>query len=476
MITEKIKHWRLVPDDFVRDVLTGKPLPWQVEAMQAVAKSRSGEIPQRRIAIKSAVGVGKTTCVAWLILWHLVCFPDSKIACTAPTEPQLKMGLWPECSKWIRKIPDNLKEAFPFEMLTDKITFLENFAMARTARAERPESFQGIHSTNVMLIADEASAVAEEVYMAGQGVMSSKGAITILIGNPTRNVGTFYDAFHSDSHMYWTKTVSAFDSSMVTEEFIREMGRKHGEESYEYLVRVLGQFCLLEGGTIIPMPWLDAAVDRNVEYDGNEIVWGVDVSAGTGRDKSAIAKRAGNILLEPVQMFGNLDVLQFAGKVFSQYRETPSNRRPEKIFVDTIGVGQGTVVQLRNLMKDYPCIVKGINVSEAKNVSDRYKNLRVQLWARGRDWFESQLVRIPRDKELMSQLSSVEWEDNEAGKYVIKDKSAGLGYSPDAADAFLLTFAGDKRKSKYELDYVDSSKARGNMQTTAISSASYVRY
>lgn len=474
MITEKIKEWRLVPANFVKDVLRGDPLPWQVEAMQAVSDSRSGKISQRRIAIKSAVGVGKTTTVAWLILWHLVCFPDSKIACTAPTEPQLKMGLWPECAKWVRNIPDDLKSAFPFEMLTDKITFLENFAMARTARAERPESFQGIHSTNVMLIADEASAVAEEVYMAGQGVMSSKGAITILIGNPTRNTGTFYDAFHSDSHMYWTKTVSAFDSAMVTEEFRTEMLRKHGEDSFEYKVRVLGEFCLMEGGTIIPLPWIEDAVDRNVDYDGNEIVWGVDVSAGVGRDKSAIAKRAGNVLLEPVQMFANLDVLQFAGRIYSQYRETVNNRRPDRIFIDTIGVGQGTVVHLKNLMRDYPCRVIGINVREAKNIGERYKNLRVQLWARGRDWFESQVVKIPRDKELMAQLSSVEWEDNDAGKYVIMDKKANLGYSPDAADAFLLTFAGDKRKSKYELDN-DSSNIRQRTQTHAISSASYVR-
>ena len=42
------------------------------------------------------------------------------------------------------------------------------------------------------------------------------------------------------------------------------MKEKHGENSYEFKVRVLGEFSFEDNGLIIPRPWIDRAVERDV--------------------------------------------------------------------------------------------------------------------------------------------------------------------------------------------------------------------
>ncbi len=44
---------------------------------------------------------------------------------------------------------------------------------------------------------DEASGVVEPVYEAAQGTLSTPGAIFIMIGNPTRLQGFFYNTHHN---------------------------------------------------------------------------------------------------------------------------------------------------------------------------------------------------------------------------------------------------------------------------------------
>lgn len=475
-----IRHWQNVPDDFCRDVLRVELLPWQIKVMTAVAQAKAG-IPnssdgkcKRRFAVKSGVGVGKTMFVACTVIWGLACFPDAKIPCTAPTSPQLKAVLWPEIRKWIYNIPAELQGLFPFDHQTDRVTMLENFAVARTARDESPESFQGYHAKNPILIADEAPGVGDAIFLAGQGVMSEEGAITILIGNPNRASGYFYDCFTVNNDMWWTMTVSAFDSPRVTQEFIDDMKRQHGEESYEYKVRVMGEFSLEDSGVIIPMPWIQESMTRYVEPDSDYIVWGFDVS--DGRDKSALARRCGNKLLD-VRAWGGKEVLQSVGMVADWYGECKESERPDEICVDAIGMGATAAQRLAEVLKGEPVRVTKVNVAlTGMQIGDRFTSMRVELWDRGRKWFESGLVSIPPNASaLASQLSSVEWEVKDSnGKWAIVDKKAGGG-SPDMADSFLLTFAGLKRgKSSFTKDSKGRKIVRSN-ETAGVGSASYLQ-
>ena len=480
--TAALAFYSVNPDKFCEDILRMKTQNWQKKFMKAIAQARFG-IPndgdecKTRFAIKSGAGVGKTGAVAALILWHLAVFPDSKIPCTAPTSPQLKSVLWPELSKWVSNIPIKIREYFPFDVQTEKVFMHDNFAVARTARDGNYESFQGFHAKSIMLIADEASGVPDEVFLAGQGVMAEDGAMTILVGNPTRPTGWFFDAFHGDSHNYWTMTVSCRDSERVPKKYVDDMAEKHGENSYEFKVRVLGEFHLEDSGLIIPRPWIDEAVDRNVEPEGDWIVWGVDVS--DGRDKSALAKRMANILLEPPKAWGGKELMQSVGIVVDEYYNTKRGQEPDEICVDVIGMGTGFAQRLREALKGEPVKITGVNVAiTGQAVGDRFTSRRVELWARGRAWFESAITRIPQGCGTMAaQLSSVEWEVKDSnGKWAIVDKKAS-GSSPDVADAFLLTFGGVKGdKSGFTKKKTRSIIGRDNgAQDFGITSASYLQ-
>lgn len=464
----KLLEYARSPVTFVEEVLRATPQKWQSRWMDAVSLAKRG-LPnmedgssRSRFAVRSGTGVGKTSGVSMLILWNLGCFPDTKIPCTAPTSPQIKAVLWPELRKWVSGIPDELRPFFPYEVTGDKVELHENFAVARTAREESPESFQGFHSRNTILVADEASGVPNAIYMAGQGAMSDHGAITILIGNPTRAVGYFFDAFNSDSHLYWTMRVGCQDSERVNPAYIEDMKRKHGENSYEYQVRVMGEFFLEDTGLVIPRPWIDMAVDREIERDSDWVVWGCDPS--DGRDKFGLAKRSGNTLLEKTKAWGGKTVMQSVGMVVDEYYNSPPRMRPDEICVDVIGLGTAFSQRLKEALTGEKVIITRVNVAlTGKEVGDRYVSRRVELWSMGREWFESMTTRIPRDEELAKELSSVEWEVKDSnGKWAIVDKSAG-GESPARADAFLLTFGGVKGRHK--------GRAQGNGLANATPSA-----
>lgn len=471
--------WRHNPTQFIEDVLRQTPLEWQRKLLKAVANAKRG-IPNRgdqclkRFAVKSGVGVGKTFSVASLVIWMLLCFRDTKIPCTAPTSPQLKAVLLPEIRKLISGIPEKIKQYFPIEAQTDRVIMGDNMAVMRTSDEYHPEAFQGFHATNIALVADEGPGVPDAIFLAGQGVMSENGAVTLIIGNPNRGSGYFFDCFNVNSDMWWTLTVSAFDSPRVSKEFIEDMKRQHGEDSYEYKVRVLGEFSLENSGIIIPMPWVREAMGKEIEPDGDYIVWGFDVS--DGRDRSALVRRCGNKVSQ-VESWGGKSVMQSIGYVADCYLECKESERPDEICVDAIGMGATAAQRLAEVLKGEPVKITKVIVSlTGQNVGDRFVSHRVELWDRGRKWFESGAVSIPANAtRLAAQLSSVEWEVNDSnGKWKITDKKAA-GSSPDEADALLLTFSGLKRgRSSFTKD----SKGRRIVsinETTGVGSASYLK-
>ena len=74
-----LKRSRSDPVWFVRHVLKAEPTPQQIQLLEAIAK------PGAHVAVKSGHGTGKSTVLAWLILWFLLTNRDSRVPCTAPS-------------------------------------------------------------------------------------------------------------------------------------------------------------------------------------------------------------------------------------------------------------------------------------------------------------------------------------------------------------------------------------------------------
>jgi len=409
---------------------------WQREVLEALD---GGET---KISIRSGHGVGKTALCSWLALHFLLFRDDVKVIVTSPSFKQMNDGLIPEVQKWLAKCPDWI--AGNVESISDRIVRMpnprNNFISFRTARKENPEALAGVHASHVLIIVDEASGVDEIVYETGQGALSTEGAIAVLIGNPTKPSGFFYQTQTSLADLWWTRKVSCMDSSRVSESYIESQRRTYGADSREFAVRVLGEFPESGADAVIPRQFVESAVDRDILIKELPLIWGLD--PGRGGDPSGFISRSDNAILECEELrFDNL--MRIVGWIKSKWDGTPSRRRPEAIYIDSIGLGAGVYDRLDEL--GLPAIA--VNVSESAALAERYMRLRAELWYRARAWFESYNVTmsssLPNLKKLIEELAMVEQKIMSSGKVDIESKEQmkrrGVK-SPNLADALILTF------------------------------------
>ena len=399
---------------FVKEVLKANPDTWQETFLMHIAKGN------RRISVRSGHGVGKSTAASWAIIWYLLLRYPVKVVVTAPTSSQLYDALFAELKRWVKELPETLREML--EVKQDRIEVkeaaTEAFVSARTSRAEQPEALQGVHSENVMLVADEASGIPEQVFEAAAGSMSGHNAVTLLLGNPVRSSGFFYDTQNRLANDWVTMKVSCVDSPRVSDAYVEEMKSRYGEESNAYRIRVLGEFPRADDDTIIPMELLELAKHRDVETSQHaKLIWGLDV-ARFGGDRSALSKRQGNALIEPTKTWKNLDLMQLTGAVVAEWEALPPSQRPHEIMVDSIGLGAGVVDRLREL--GLPA--RGINVSESPAMGTTYRNLRAELWYKAKAWFEARDCRIPNDDALVAELATVRYFFTSSGKIQVEGK------------------------------------------------------
>lgn len=409
-----VTRYKNHPVLFVKEVLNTNPDEWQCTFLNHIAAGN------RRISVRSGHGVGKSTAASWAIIWYLLLRYPVKVVVTAPTSSQLYDALFAELKRWVKELPPTLRDML--EVKQDRIEVkeaaTEAFVSARTSRAEQPEALQGVHSDNVMLVADEASGIPEQVFEAAAGSMSGHSAVTLLLGNPVRSSGFFYDTQNRLANDWVTMKVSCVDSPRVSEAYVEEMKARYGEESNAYRIRVLGEFPRSDDDTIIPMELLELAKHRDVDASPYaKVIWGLDV-ARFGGDRSALAKRQGNSLIEPIKTWKNLDLMQLTGAVVAEWEALMPSQRPHEILVDSIGLGAGVVDRLREL--GLP--VRGINVSESPAMGTTYKNLRAELWYKCKAWFEARDCRIPADESLVAELATVRYFFTSNGKIQIESK------------------------------------------------------
>ena len=439
-----IAHWRLHPEDFVTQALGATPQPWQHEALRAL-------VEHDRVSVRSCHGVGKSALDSWAILWFMCTHYPCKLGAIAPTQHQLQDVLFSELGLWHGKLPPPLRDQFVIRNSAQELRFYnrerpaESFCAGRTGRKENPEALQGFHSENMMMILDEASGIDDILFQVGEGALSTPGAKILMTSNPTRTSGYFFDSHHRMRDQWYCMKVSHEDSEFVTDTYVANMKLQYGEDSNVYRVRVLGEFPSSDDDTVIPLDLVEAATTRNIERVADiRPVWGLDV-ARYGNCRTALAKRQGNSLIEPVKSWHKRDLMEVAGIVQAEYEDTPSDQVPAEILVDSVGLGAGVVDRLREMALP----VRGVQAGERASGRDRFSNLKAELWWRARDWFDTREVTMPNDDALIGQLVSVRYKYLSTGKIQIESKEDMMKRgvkSPDEADAFVLTFAGGTRR------------------------------
>lgn len=467
-LSESIPLWKKDPAIFMKEVLLFEPDEWQMRVAYDIR-----DYP--RVSVKSGQGVGKTGVEAALLLWFLVCFPYPRIVATAPTKQQLNDVLWSEVDKWMSNSP-----LLPMLLKwTKTYVYMKGyekrwFAVAKTAT--KPENMQGFHEDNMMFIVDEASGVADPIMEAITGTLTGENNKLLLMGNPTKTSGVFYESHTKDRALYRCHTVNAENVERAKKDNIKTLKRKYGADSNVVRVRVYGEFPEQDDDILIPISWIEQAINTEISDDtrkglgeyvdtqGKKIHEpdklcladiGCDV-ARFGDDKTVIGYRL-NEMAKIYKKYNGQDTTWTASNIARLYKhikEIYKYTGKVAVKVDDGGVGGGVVDQLRHFKRTEPELFKDmeiIPVNFGQPIKHKYyydtttymmgiiKDLIAPFDEMGNN-HKCELV-LPDDSDLVGQLSCRKYNFVSNGKMKVESKKEmkerGLT-SPDEADCLLL--------------------------------------
>ena len=150
-------------------------------------------------------------------------------------------------------------------------------------------------------------------------------------------------------------------------------------------------------------------------------------------NSTVLFPRQGLRLFKPVVLKGanNLDV---AARILLAKK----NWQYENVFIDNTGGFGGGVIDTLRQAGESPFAVH----FAGKPIDKRYFNKRAEMWFKMAEWIKGDGC-IPDIPQLINELTAVTYTTKD-GKLLMEPKEnlkKRLGFSPDHADAFALTFA-----------------------------------
>lgn len=423
------------------------------------AKILSALAAEHRVAVRSLHGAGKTTTAALTALWFAItrdaAGEDWKCVTTAGAWRQLERYLWPEVHLWARRIRWDQVGRAPFDTRTELlgITLKLIHGQAFAAASDDPQLLEGAHADQLLLILDESKAISSGVFDAVEGAMSGTGqTFALATSTPGAPVGRFYEIHQrrpglTDWHTFHVTLSDAIEAGRVSKAWADQRALQWGRESAVYQNRVLGEFASSDEDGVIPLAWVEAAIERyrtwaeggSPQPTGRLIV-GVDV-ARSGTDQTALALRRGQVV-ERLERHRLADTMATTGHVAAKLSEAAS-----LAVVDVIGIGAGVVDRLR----EQSLHVTAFNASERSTRRDRigelgFVNRRSEGWWHLRELLDpaaGATVALPDDDELIGDLCSPKWRINSSGRIQVEGKDdirKRLGRSTDVGDAVVMAF------------------------------------
>lgn len=437
-----LKRWREHPDQMVRDLWGVEPDPWQDDALQ-----RFPHTP--RLALRACTGPGKTAVLAWLGWNFMLTRPNPMVAATSVSGANLKANLWTELARW-RDRSDLLKNNFEqtstviFNRQAPQTWKLEARTWPRDADpANIGNALRGVHAEFVMWLLDESGDYPDSILPICEAIFSGnpKEAHIVQAGNPIKKAGPLWMA-SSTARKYWHVIAITADpddpmrTPRVSVEHARQQIETYGRDNPWVMVNILGQFPPSSFNALIGVEECEAAMKRYYrpnEYDASPRVMGIDV-AREGDDASVIFCRQG-LQSFPMIKKRNINSIQGAGLVARKWDDWGA----DAAFVDaTGGFGASWIDQLIQLGK----APIGVQFSGEAHESTRYFNKRTEMYFDAVDWIKRGGA-LPPSPEITTALTQTLYTFK-GDKLLLEPKDMvkkKIGYSPDEADALVLTFA-----------------------------------
>ena len=466
-----VKRAQLDPRWFC-DRLLGADL-WKMQVDIA-----SSVFTNRYTSVVACHGPGKTFLAGQISLNFLYAFKPSKIITTAPTARQVYSLLWSE----IRTAHGRGTKLRPLggEPLKTRLELAPDWFAEGFATSEfNVERVQGYHSPNILIIVDEASGVADPIFDSLEGLMSSGNAHMLLIENPNRGEGRFWES-HQNHPLYKAFKISVFDTPnftyfgitrddiisgkwkekignrvlprpyLVTPEWAAERMAAWGEDSLLVSTKIDANFPTGdESDKVIPVSYIDIG-DQDFPDDakGAHIEIGIDV-ARFGADETVIAVRAGR---QPLfeKILRQKTTMAIVGAVQEIVATKVEAHRVHKIKLDVIGIGAGPVDRLHELQAagGFPAHIQviGVNVAGKPKEPKKFVNQRDELWWHFReDLHGGKISTNGMSPEAVQEFVAPTYTITSKGQRHVQPKDemrkvGRLGRSPDRADAWLLAF------------------------------------
>ena len=472
------------------DPYAADPGAWAADILDVHLWSKQRETAESvrdnpRTAVKAGRGVGKTFVAAVILLWFLDTHPESRVITTATKWSQVKHLLWHEVNQLharARNRPQAKgRPVFQVEPLQTELHLPDGrYALGLSSKPENSETFAGHHAPNILVIYDEASGIHSRIFEVGEGYMTTDGARALLIGNPTRRHGAFFDTFNEDRHLYGRITISALESPAITGETVPDAARRAltgsdwvesrkqgwGEESGAYAVHVRGEFPDADEELLISPELVELAQNRDLSGDaiadpGN---YGWDI--GEFGDDLTVGYRNRAGMVREVYVARKQDTMATTGAIVAEV----AGHTDRASVVDKIGVGSGVWSRLLEL----GIRVVGFGAGERAIDPRRFVNRRAEAWWALRCAMEDDLVDIdPDDEDLAYELQAPKWGRDSRGRVWIESKSdmkaRGVA-SPNRADAVVMSFVrtdtvlfGDPVQEGRRVD--DTHASGGNLLT-----------
>lgn len=445
------------------------PRAWQREVLESIGErlragaADAGEVI--REAVASGHGIGKSALVSWLIKWALDTREDTRGVVTANTDTQLRTKTWPEVAKWheLSLTRDWFKHTATALFSTapghDKTWRMDAVPWSET----NTEAFAGLHNEGkrLLLIFDEASAIADKVWEVAEGALTDEGTEIIwgVFGNATRATGRFRECFRKMKHRWRHRQIDSRTVEGTNKAELDRLVADYGEDSDLVKVRVRGVFPVLSARQFISEADVDAAFGKHLRPEQYEFAPKILTCdpAWEGDDMLEIGLRQGlmfKLLLTLPKNDNDVHVANVLARLEDEHGA-------DAVFVD-MGYGTGIVSVGRTLGRDWMLV----NFGAASN-DVGYLNKRAEMWGAVKTWLKEGGA-LPPDQQLRDDLLGPETVPRMDGKVQLESKkdmkARGLP-SPGKGDALALSFA-----------YPVAIKGRRGAATPAQTGADYDPY
>lgn len=457
----------------------------------------------KRVAVRGPHGLGKTGLAAMTVLWFAITREqaqlDWKVLTTASAWRHLTVYLWPEIKKWAQRLRWDRIGRTPFNERTELLDLhlKQRFGAASAVASTKAELIEGAHADSLLYLIDEAKIVPDPTWDAIEGAFSGgrmegyPEALALAISTPGPPVGRFYEIHKRAAGLedWWVRHVKvdeAIAAGRISEHWVEQRAKQWGRDSALFANRVLGEFHAADEDSLIPLAWVDAAIERWLlwkEAGFPELAIrtpqaiSVDV-ARSGGDSTIIGHRIG-YAVRSMEAHDREDTMQTAARVGPLLKHGASTdddgtEHPRVTgVIDTIGVGAGVYDRLRELR--HPVVpYTGSARTDFKDRTGEYGfvNTRSAAYWNLRELLDpanDSVVMLPDDDLMVSDLTTPTWTINSGAppKIVVEKKDdvvARLGRSPDRGDMVVMGFWLEQLRREVQM-----VRPSGAMAATALS-------